>query len=212
MFYNANEKLPLPYDPLKALVSPRPIGWISTVSREGHVNLAPYSFFQAIAQRPGLVLFSSEGNKDSVDFAVESGEFVCNIATWEFRDAVVLTSDDLPRGHNEFVHANLTMEPSGLVRPPRVRGISAALECKVTTSFELKDIDGKGINRLVVIGQVIGVYIDDKYIKDGKVNSAAMKIIARCGYLDYAVIEDHFQMKDRQTRAKPSLVNTAPSD
>lgn len=211
MFYDAREKLPLPFDPLKALVSPRPIGWISTVSTQGHVNLAPYSFFQAIAQRPGMVLFSSEGNKDSVQFAVESGEFVCNIATWNFRDEIVLTSDDLPRGENEFLHADLKMEPSGLVRPPRIQGIAASLECKVTTSFELTDIDGKGIDRLVVIGQVIGVYIDDKFIKNGRVDSAAMKIIARCGYLDYAVIEEYFQMSDRKIRAKPSLV-TAGSD
>jgi flavin reductase (DIM6/NTAB) family NADH-FMN oxidoreductase RutF len=152
MFYNANEKLPLPYDPLKALVSPRPIGWISTMSREGHVNLAPYSFFQAIAQRPGLVLFSSEGNKDSVAFAVESGEFVCNIATWEFREEVVLTSNDLPRGDNEFLHANLKMTPSGLVRPPRVHGIAAALECKVTSSFEMKDRKIRAKPSLVNIG------------------------------------------------------------
>jgi flavin reductase (DIM6/NTAB) family NADH-FMN oxidoreductase RutF len=210
MFYDAREKMPLPFDPLKALVSPRPIGWISTISRQGHVNLAPYSFFQAIAQRPGMVLFSSEGNKDSVQFAVESGEFVCNIATWNFRDEIILTSDDLPRGQNEFLHADLKMEASGLVRPPRVHGIAASLECRVTTSFELKDIDGQGIDRLVVIGQVVGVYIDDKFIKDGRVDAAAMKIIARCGYLDYAVIEQYFQMNDRKIRTKPSLIVARP--
>ncbi|GAA4335925.1 flavin reductase family protein [Pigmentiphaga soli] len=207
MFYDASEKPPLPYDPFKALVAPRPIGWISTVSREGHLNLAPYSFFQAIAQRPGMVIFTSEGRKDSVDYAVDTGEFVCNQATWDFRDQLLLSSDDLPRGENEFLHAGLEWEPSRLVRPPRVKGVAAALECRVVSSFELTDLAGNGANRMAVIGQVVGVYIDDRFIKDGRVDTAAMRVIARCGYFDYAVIDDYFQMRDRKIRAKPSLVN-----
>ncbi|MES3000342.1 MAG: flavin reductase family protein [Pseudomonadota bacterium] len=206
MHYPAHER-PLPYDPVKALVAPRPIGWISTVGPDGQANLAPYSFFQAIAQRPSMVMFSSEGLKDSVVFAQESGEFVCNVATWKFREHVVLTSDDLPRGHSEFEHAGLEMEASGFVKPPRVKGIAAALECRTLQSFELKDLEGRATDRFVVIGQVVGVYIDDRFIKDGRVDTAAMRPIARLGYLDYAVIDEVFQMPDRKIRARASLVN-----
>jgi flavin reductase (DIM6/NTAB) family NADH-FMN oxidoreductase RutF len=206
MHYAAEER-PLKYDPIKALVAPRPIGWISTVGSEGQTNLAPYSFFQAIAQRPSMIMFSSEGLKDSVVFARQTGEFVCNVATWEFRDQVVLTSDDLPRGQSEFEYAGLETEPSRFVQPPRVKGIAAALECRTLQSFELKDLEGRATDRFVVIGQVVGVYIDDRFIKDGRVDTAAMRPLARLGYLDYAVIDEVFQMPDRAIRARASLVN-----
>jgi len=208
MFYATSTKLPLPFDPLKALVAPRPIGWISTLSAKGELNLAPYSFFQAIAQRPAMVIFSGEGAKDSISFAQESGEFVCNMATFEFKDQMLRSSDDLPRGENEFVHAGLETESSGTVKPPRVKGIAAALECKVVTSFELKDLDGADIGRIAVIGQVTGVYIDDRFIKEGKVDTAAMRLVARLGYFDYAVIDEVFQMRDRSIRTRPSLVKS----
>jgi flavin reductase (DIM6/NTAB) family NADH-FMN oxidoreductase RutF len=154
-----------------------------------------------------MMMFSSEGLKDSVVFARQTGEFVCNVATWEFREHVVLASDDLPRGHSEFEHAGLEMEPSRFVRPPRVKGIAAALECRTLQSFELKDLEGRATDRFVVIGQVVGVYIDDRFIKDGRVDTAAMRPIARLGYLDYAVIDEVFQMPDRAIRARASLVN-----
>jgi flavin reductase (DIM6/NTAB) family NADH-FMN oxidoreductase RutF len=198
VFYDASEKLPLPHDPLKALVSPRPIGWISAVSARGELNLAPYSFFQVIAQRPGMVMFTSEGYKDSIVFAQETGEFVCNIATWDFKDQMLRSSDPLPRGQNEFPHAGLETEASRLVRPPRVKGIAAALECKVLSCFELKDLEGRGTQRIAMMGQIVGVHIDDRFIlANGRVDTAAMRIIARCGYFDYAVIDQLFQMGER---------------
>jgi flavin reductase (DIM6/NTAB) family NADH-FMN oxidoreductase RutF len=196
MFYDTKTKLPLPFDPLKALVAPRPIGWISSLNANGDVNLAPYSFFQVIASRPGMVIFTSEGHKDSVAFSKETGEFVCNIVTHEFKDQMLLSSDPLPRGQNEFLHSGLEMEASGMVKPPRVKGIAAALECKVLDCFELIDIDGNSTDRYAVTGQIVGVYINDRFIKpDGLIDTAAMKLIARCGYFDYAVVEDVFQMK-----------------
>ncbi len=195
MFYDASQKAPLPYDPLKALVAPRPIGWISSVGPQGELNLAPYSFFQVIAQRPGMVLYTSEGYKDSIVFPQATGEFVCNIANWDFKDQMLRSSDTLPRGQSEFDHAGLATEPSGLVRPPRVKGIAAALECKVLGSFELKDLEGRGTERIAMMGQIVGVYIDDRYLKDGKVDTAAMRLIARCGYFDYAVVDQVFQMR-----------------
>ncbi|RZK86878.1 MAG: flavin reductase family protein, partial [Methylobacterium sp.] len=129
MHYDAETK-GLPHNPLKALVAPRPIGWISAMSRDGAVNLAPYSYFNAVAAGPDMVMFSSSGRKDAMTFAEEGGEFVCNIATYDLREAVNATSAPLPRGESEFAYAGLTPAPSRKVRPPRVAESPAALECK----------------------------------------------------------------------------------
>ncbi|MBP0573529.1 flavin reductase family protein, partial [Mycobacterium tuberculosis] len=106
----------LPHDPFKAIVAPRPIGWISTVDVEGRVNLAPYSFFNAVGDRPPLVMFSSSGAKHTVTNVAATNEFVCNLATWELREAMNETSATVARDVNEFEHAGLTMAPSRLVR------------------------------------------------------------------------------------------------
>ena len=111
-----------PHDPFKALVAPRPIGWISTVSAAGELNLAPYSYFNAFSSNPPIVGFSSEGDKDSSTFAMETGEFVWSMATWDLRDQMNATAASLARGESEFAHARLEPAPSRLVRPPRARG------------------------------------------------------------------------------------------
>ena len=121
----------LPHDPFKAIVAPRPIGWISTRALDGRINLAPYSFFNAFASSPPIVGFSSEGYKDSAAFARDSGEFVANLASRDLMQAMSQTSAPLPRGDNEFEHAGLTMAPCRLVKAPRVAEAHAALECKV---------------------------------------------------------------------------------
>ncbi len=196
MFYDATvNSHGLAHDPFKALVAPRPIGWITSMSAAGEINLAPYSFFNAFASRPGIVGFSSEGRKDSVTFVDDTHEFVCNITTYDLRDAMNATSAPLPRGQSEFAAAGLDMEPSALVRPPRVRGIAAALECRWLQTVALKDLDGADIDRWLVIGQVVGVYIDERFIRDGKVDTALMRPIARCGYNDYAVVDRVFPLR-----------------
>ena len=195
MFYDAAEKSPLPFDPLKALVAPRPIAWVSTVSAEGSVNLAPFSFFNIISSRPGVVIFSSDGEKDTIAFARETGEFTCNLATWNFREQLLRTSERIPRGQNEFEHAGLVAEPSVIVKPPRVKGIYAALECRVLKVFEIESLSGEPTDRHAVMGQVVGVYIDDRFLKDGKVDAKGMRMIGRCGYYDYAVVDELFQMR-----------------
>lgn len=185
----------LPRDPFKALVAPRPIGWVSTVSRNGDVNLAPYSFFNAVADRPPILLFSSVGVKDSVTFAQETGEFVWSMPTFALRDAMNATSATLPRGDNEFRHAGLEMAPSVLVRPPRVAASPCAMECKVTDILRLKSKEGGDVDNWVVFGEVVGVHLDPAFIKEGLVQTAEMAPIARCGYLgDYAVVDELFQM------------------
>lgn len=199
MFYDARKNdHGLPHDPFKAIVAPRPIGWISSMNGKGDINLAPYSFFNGVASRPPIVMFASEGRKDSLAFIEETGEFVCNLATWDLREAMNATSAPLPRGTNEMANAGLDAAPSRLVKPPRVAASPCALECKLLQVISLADLDGRDIDRHVVFGQVIGVHIDDRYIRDGLVDSAAMKPIARCGYHDYAVVENMFSMRRPQ--------------
>jgi flavin reductase (DIM6/NTAB) family NADH-FMN oxidoreductase RutF len=186
----------LPHDPFKAAIAPRPIGWVSTVSAEGAVNLAPYSFFNAVSGAPPMIAFSSEGMKDSASFAGQTREFVWNMPTWELREAMNATSASLPRGASEFAHAGLEMAPSRLVAPPRVAASPCALECKVTDTLTLADLDGRATDRHLVIGQVVGVHLDERYVIDGILDVAAMRPIARCGYTaDYTVLDSLFQME-----------------
>ena len=196
MFYEAHlrDRALLPHDPLKAIIAPRPVGWVSTISASGAVNLAPYSFFNAFSSSPMILGFSSEGLKDSVTFARETGEFVWNLASYDLRDAMNATSAPLPRGINEFEHARLEAAPSRLVKPPRVAAAPASLECKVTNIIQLTDWQGNLLNSHLVLGQVIGVHIDDRFIKGGQVDTAAMQPLARCGYHDYAVVDRVFSL------------------
>jgi flavin reductase (DIM6/NTAB) family NADH-FMN oxidoreductase RutF len=184
----------LPHDPFKAIIAPRPIGWISSMDGQGRVNLAPYSFFNAFSTRPPIVGFSSEGAKDSVSFVRETGEFVCNLVTFDLREAMNATSAPLPRGENEFAHAGLEAEPSRLVRPPRVKGVPAALECRLTEIVTMKTAAGNALDSFLVLGEVFGVHIDDRYLRDGRFDTAAARPIARCGYADYAVVTELFSI------------------
>jgi flavin reductase (DIM6/NTAB) family NADH-FMN oxidoreductase RutF len=185
----------VPHDPFKALVAPRPIGWISTVSAEGAVNLAPYSFFNAVAEGPLMLAFSSRGAKDSSTFAGEIREFVWNLVTWELREAMNETSAPLPRGKSEFERAGLEMAPSRLVKPPRVALARCAMECRVVHHLELRDLDGRTFDQHLVIGQVVGVHLDETAINGDAVDTAALRPVARCGGpADYAVVESIFRM------------------
>jgi flavin reductase (DIM6/NTAB) family NADH-FMN oxidoreductase RutF len=185
----------LPHDPFKAMVIPRPVGWISTMSRSGALNLAPYSYFNGFSSHPRIVGFSSEGDKDSSTFAEETGEFVWSMATWELRDQMNATAASLPRGQSEFEHAHLETAPSRLVKPPRVARSPAAMECRVTQVLRLKDLTGATLARVVVLGQVVGMHIDERFIREGRLDAAAMRPIARCGYDEYALVDKVFAME-----------------
>lgn len=188
MFYEtAKNDHGLPHNPFKALVAPRPIGWITAMNAKGEINLSPYSFFNAVSDRPDMVVFSSDGHKDALAFAEETGEFVCNLATFELRDQMNATSAPLRRGENEMAHAGLTPAPSRLVRPPRVAEAPAALECKWLKTVALEPIGGSPARYYLAVGQVVGIHIDDRFIVDGFVDTAAMQPIARAGYHDYFV-------------------------
>jgi flavin reductase (DIM6/NTAB) family NADH-FMN oxidoreductase RutF len=184
----------LPYDPFKAIIAPRPIGWVTSMSAKGEINLAPYSFFNAFSTRPPIVGFSSESRKDSVEFTEETGEFVCNLATWDLRHAMNETSASFPRGVNEMREAGLEPAPCRLVKPPRVAASPCALECRWLQTIRLRDLDGRELDRYLVVGRAVGIHIDDRFIKNGMLDTAAMKPIARCGYNDYAVVESVFSI------------------
>jgi flavin reductase (DIM6/NTAB) family NADH-FMN oxidoreductase RutF len=196
MFYETSkrDKSLLPHDPYKAIVAPRPIGWISTLSPEGHVNLAPYSFFNGISTRPPLVMFSSEGAKDSATSAEASGEFVCNLATFALRHHMNATSAPLPRGVSEFDHAGLTPAPCHLVKAPRVLESPASLECRVVDVVRPKDLTGHEAGVIMVIGEIIGFHIDEAYIVDGQFDMVKAGTISRAGYTDYVRAESVFSI------------------
>jgi flavin reductase (DIM6/NTAB) family NADH-FMN oxidoreductase RutF len=184
------------HDPFKALVAPRPIGWVSTLSADGSVNLAPYSFFNAIGEMPPMLAFSSMGAKDSATFAGEGGEFVWNLVTWELREAMNETSAPLRRGDSEFERAGLQMAPSRMVAPPRVAAARCAMECRVVHHLQLRDIHGQPTPQYLVIGQVVGIHLDEHAVIGGSVDTALLRPVARLGGpADYAVVDEIFQME-----------------
>lgn len=197
----------LPFNPFKALVAPRPIGWISTLSEDGVLNLAPYSYFQAVADNPDIVLFSAtpelkpsggkvgfgETRKHSEANAVATGEFVCNIVSEELAQAMNATSAHLAADISEADHAGIEMAPSTRVKPPRVASAPAALECVTVDTHTIRHRGGEHIYQLV-FGEVVGVHINDAFIRDGRVDTAAMRILTRMGYDEYAVLERSFAM------------------
>lgn len=184
----------LPHNPLKAIVAPRPIGWISAMDRDGRLNLAPYSFFNAVGD--DMVAFSSSGRKDAMTFAEEGGDFVCNLASHPLREAMNDSSAPLPRGESEFAFAGLATAPSRKVRSPRVAEAAAAIECRWLQTVPLRPLDGSEPANFLVIGQVVSIYIDDRFVADGRVDTAAMEPILRGGYFDYFRItpENRFEM------------------
>lgn len=195
MFYDATANdHGLPHDPFKQLVAPRPIGWISTRASNGVLNLAPYSFFNAVSEKPHIVVFGSSGYKDTVTNIAATGEFVCNLATYDLRGAVNETSAVVAPDVDEFVLAGLTPEACRLVGVPRVAESPVALECRHLQTVRLQDLDGKSASSWLVIGQVVGVHIDDRCIRDGLVQMSELRPIARLGYRQYCVVDEVFEM------------------
>ena len=170
MFYEpVKQDHGLPKNPFNSLVIPRPIGWITTVDPEGVVNLAPYSFFNAVGYRPPTVMFASgagsgeDGQKDSLRNVEATGEFVCNLSTWETREAMNRSSASVGPEVDELEMSGLTPVPSKLVKPPRVKEAPVHLECKHLRSVDFPNWSNKD-RYVVVFGEVIGVHIEDQYI------------------------------------------------
>ena len=198
MFYKPKEN-PFTIDPFKSLVFPRPIGWISSVDKKGNANLAPYSYFNAIADDPPQIMFASAAPelplkfKDSLANILETKEFVVNFATLITRKQMNLSSLDASKDQDEFVIANLKKRKSRLVKPPSVATSPVNLECKLLKTLKLKSISKKYTT--MIIGEVMGIYIKDKFIKKGRVDSVAMRYVARMGYSEYTTVSSKFKMK-----------------
>ena len=174
----------LRHDPFKAIVAPRPIGWISTVSPAGVLNLAPYSFFNAVSDAPPMVMFATVGRKDSLRNIEANGEFTCSVASQDLVDQMNLSSAPVASDVDEYALAALTTAPSLLVAPPRVAASPAALECRLWKTLALP---GEGAP-IVVFGHVVAIFVDEHVVTDGLVSTAGMRPLARMGYMDYAVV------------------------
>ncbi len=195
MFYStALNDHDLPHNPLKAIVTPRPIGWISTQDTNGQYNLAPYSFFNLVSDAPPIVMFSSGGWKDSARNARDTGVFACNFSSYELRHEMNASSAPLSPGENEFEHAGLTAAPCELIDNPRVLAAAACLECETLEARQLVGKDGQQSNYVMVLGQVVGVHIDETYLKDGLFDTAGAHALARLGYKDYSSVDKVFHL------------------
>jgi flavin reductase (DIM6/NTAB) family NADH-FMN oxidoreductase RutF len=199
MFYEEMDGHGLSFNPWKALVAPRPIGWISTISRAGVPNLAPFSYFNAVADYPPMVMFSPAGPrlgggaKDTYANILATEEFVVNFVTWELREAMNRTSEHVGPEVDEFEHAGLAKAPSRKVRPPRVAASPVNLECVFVHALRLPTTKPPVENN-VVFGRVVGFHIDERIIKDGQIDMAAYRPIARLGYFDYTVVDTVFTL------------------
>jgi len=175
----------LRHDPFKAIVAPRPIGWIGTRAADGRLNLSPYSFFNAVADRPKLVMFSSSGHKDSVTNIEETGVFTCSLAGQHLAKEMNASSVAVPRGVDEFEIAGLTPVGGRLVDAPYVGEAYAALECRTTQILRPLDLDGHETDNWVVFGQVVGIHISPEILRDGMIDMAVARPLGRMGYMDY---------------------------
>ena len=193
----------LPLNPFSACIVPRPIGWVSTMDKDGRPNLAPFSFFNGVGYTPPTVMFCPNGRdldgglSHSLLNVQETKEFVVNIATFDLRYSMNLTSRQLKRGEGEFKLAGLTEEPSRRVRPPGVAESPIRLECRHVQTVHLPSTE-PGFPLNVVFGQVVGVHISELVLTAGRVDYSKLQPIARLGYRQFAVIRDLFEMPSEE--------------
>jgi flavin reductase (DIM6/NTAB) family NADH-FMN oxidoreductase RutF len=196
MFYEPKDGHNLPHNPFNAIVSPRPIGWISTRGKDGRDNLAPYSFFNAVAYVPPQVMFASTSGKpdrsygkDSVENIRDTGVFCVNIVEYAMRDAMNATSASLPADQDEFQTAGLDKGEAKTINCPFVAAAPAVLECKMTQIVNLE-----GATNIAVFGEVTGVHIREDCLNEGRFDVTAFQPLARLGYRDYAVVKELFEL------------------
>jgi flavin reductase (DIM6/NTAB) family NADH-FMN oxidoreductase RutF len=197
-FYEPAQGHGLRHDPFNAIIAPRPIGWISSISADGAVNLAPYSFFNGFNYVPPIIGFSSIGWKDTVANVAATGEFCWNLATRALASEMNLTCAPAPPQIDEFDVAGLTKAPGRLVKPPRVRESPVNFECRLTQIVQLQRADGAKVDTWVVFGEVVAVHIDKALVADGVYHTETARPIMRCGRMgDYVEItgETLFEMR-----------------
>ncbi|MFC0267068.1 flavin reductase family protein [Kushneria aurantia] len=180
-FYEPRRGHGLPHDPFKAIIAPRPIGWVSSQSEQGVRNLAPYSFFNAFCAAPPIIGFASAGWKDSVANIEASGEFCWNLATRRLGEAMNHSSAGVAASVDEFELAGLTPAASRVIKTPRVQETPVAFECRLSQLIRLKSAAGEKLDSWLVLGEVVGVHIDTAMLKDGVYQTAAAEPIMRAG-------------------------------
>jgi flavin reductase (DIM6/NTAB) family NADH-FMN oxidoreductase RutF len=197
----------LPFNPFKSCVVPRPIGWVSTISHDGIINLAPFSMFNQLNYDPPIVFFSASNRpgtgqrKDSATNAEETGEFVVSMATYDLREKVSTTAQFVDPNVDEFMLAGLTKVPSRLVKPPRVGESPIHLECVYHSTLTLPSHQRHSQHH-VVIGEVVGIHISDDVIgADGKIDIKKVRPLARLGYMDYTSVTEVFTMQAKGNAA-----------
>jgi len=189
----------LPHDPLNAIVAPRPIGWVSTLSADGVANLAPYSFFNLFNYAPPLIGFSSMGWKDSVANIAATGEFVWNLVTRDLGEAMNATAANVAADVDEFTLAGIETAPSLHVKPPRVAASRAQFECKVTQIVRLETKEGRELDQWLVLGEAVAIHIDAAMLEDGVYQTARAEPILRGGGpADYFTITEDALFKMRR--------------
>ena len=199
MFYKTSEPHGLPHNPFKSCVAPRPIAWVSSIHPSGVVNLAPYSFFNAVASDPPMVMISFNGyhqhggEKDTLYNIKSSGEFVVNMVPLALKDVMNVTTAPVAHEVDELALAGLTTEDAVLVKPPRVKEAPIHLECALHEEIQLPCTLENSINTMI-IGQVLGVHIADEVLTDGMVDLSMIQPLARLGYLQYSAVENQFEM------------------
>lgn len=192
--YSPKDGHGLKYSPFKALIAPRPIGWISSVSATGAVNLAPYSFFNAFCELPPIIGFCSYGRKDSLHNIEETGVFVHNIVGAPLMAEMNQTSGRYPHGIDEMREAGLEAIASDLVAAPRVAAAPAAMECKLIEIKQLADAEGNKAECFLILGEVVRIHIDERILKDGMVDELALAAVARLGYFNFSKVESVYPM------------------
>jgi len=207
MFYDPrSEPHGLPHNPWNALISPRPIGWISTVSADGIANLAPYSFFNAVSGSPPFVMFSSTPRKHSLTNIEATGEFVVNVVSSDLCKQMNESSAVFPPEVDEFERVGLAKAACRNVKAPRVAAAPAAIECILYQAIPLRPKSGLPSATTIVIGEVVGIHIDDAILTDGLVDTRRLRPVARLGYMDYSITEEIFEMlrPDFQFAGRPN--------
>jgi flavin reductase (DIM6/NTAB) family NADH-FMN oxidoreductase RutF len=195
MFYATDtNRHGLSHDPFKAIVAPRPIGWIGSKGRDGSINLSPYSFFNAVCDRPKIIMFSSAGSKDSARNAEETGAFTANFVSRNLVEKMNASSIAVSYGVDEFALAGLTAKTGTLVDAPYVAEAFAVLECRVTEIINPKTLSGERAQNVMVFGEVVGIHIDETIIRDGRLDMALARPVARMGYMDYSEGSDVFEI------------------
>jgi len=193
--YTPSDGHGLAHNPFKALIAPRPIGWISTVSAEGVPNLAPYSYFNALSDAPPLLMFSSSGRKHSLENIEATGAFVHNVVSRGLADRMNQTSGSYRNGHSEFDMAGLTPVRSDIVAPPRVAEAPAAMECRLVSITRLADASGTMTDNYMIIGEVVRIHVANELIRDGVVDQAGLHLLGRLGHIHYAAVDELISLK-----------------